>query len=207
MISSTATKAIEEQLTGHLRSRVEWDEVPAVFTLHQGDDESVRLAQLPVPESMWTASGHPPTAVARLAAVATRLPRYPDGSHPLVRPGVGKLIGAAFRYEAYALVGDSPNPAVQEAVRRRGAGGSVPRFEDIPGRIEQRCMTAVDLDGGRYMVSSSRIDESKPEATDPTARYLAFDDPKRDTLTGNVVDAVIRFLNAIKPLPAKGAMR
>lgn len=207
MISPAATKAIEEQLIGHLRSRVEWDEVPAVFTLHQGDDGSVRLAQLPVPESMWIACGHPPTAVAGLAAVATRLPRYPDGSHPLVRPGVGRLIGAAFRYEAYALAGDSPSPAVNEAVRRRGVGGSVPNFKDIPGRAEQRCITAVDLDGGRYMASSSRIDESEPEATEPTVQYLAFGDPRRDSLTGNVVDAVIRFLNAIKPAPSKGAMR
>ncbi|MFE2469743.1 hypothetical protein [Streptomyces mirabilis] len=205
MISPAATKAIEEQLTGHLRSRVEWDETPAVFTLHQGDGGDVRMMQLPLPESMWIASGHPPSALAGLAAVATRLPRYPDGSHPLVRPGVGKLVGAAFRYEAYALVGDSPNPAVQEAVRRRRAGGSVPRFEDIPGRIEERCMTAVDLDGGRYMVTSSRIDESKPDATDPTARYLGFGDPRRDSITGNVVDAVIRFLNAIKPVQRGGA--
>ncbi|MGW1498948.1 hypothetical protein ACWCQW_10310 [Streptomyces mirabilis] len=205
MISPAATKAIEEQLTGHLRSRVEWDEVPAVFTLHQGDDGSVRLAQLPVPESMWTASGHPPSAVAGLAAVATRLPRYPDGSHPLVRPGVGKLIGAAFRYEAYALVGDSPNPAVQEAFLRRGVGGSVPNFKEIPGRVEERCLTAVDLDGGRYMASSSRIDESEPDAADPNVYYLAFGDPRRDRLTGNVVDAVIRFLNAIKPVQRGGA--
>ncbi|MEU8906997.1 hypothetical protein [Streptomyces mirabilis] len=207
MISPKTAEAIQEELTGHLRSRVEWDEAPAVFTVHQSDDGSVLLARLPVPESMWSDCGHPPTAVAGLAAVATGLPRYPDGSHLLVRPGVGKLIGAAIRYEAYALSEDSQSPAVREAVRRRGAGGSVPRFEDIPGRIEQRCMTAVDLDGGRYMASSSRIDELELEATEPTVHYLAFGDPRRDSLTGNVVDAAIRFLNAIKPVPTKGAAR
>ncbi|MFF4689851.1 hypothetical protein [Streptomyces sp. NPDC001307] len=148
------------------------------------------------PDLVWTSHGHPPTAVAALAAVALQLPRNPDGSHLLVVPGVGRLIGAAFRYEAYALISDSTAPAVHEAVRRRSAGGSVPRFRDIPGRIEQRCMTAVDLDGGRYMASSARLDESKPDAAEPDVA-----DPGRDKLTGNVVDATNRFLNAIKPVP------
>ncbi|MHC3474673.1 hypothetical protein ACYF6T_39100 [Streptomyces sp. 7R007] len=65
----------------------------------------------------------------------------------------------------------------------------------------------MDLDGGRYMVSSSRIDESQPDAAEPHVAYVAFSDPKRDQLTGKVVDATIRFLNAIKPVPTKGAAR
>lgn len=207
MISKATTDAIQEQLNDALQSRTEWDEEPAVLTIHQTPDGEVRMWQMPVPEEVWHAVGHPPTVVARLAAGATLMPHFPDGSHPLVRPGVGRLIGAAFRYEAYALIGDSPNPAVREATRRKGAGGSVPRFKDIPGRTEQRCINAVDLHGGCYMASSSRIDESKPEATDPTIHYLAADDPRRDNLTGNVVDAVTRFLNAIKPAPAKGVTR
>jgi hypothetical protein len=156
---------------------------------------------------VWTSHGHPPTAVAALAAVVLQLPRNPDGSHLLVVPGVGRLIGAAFRYEAYALISDSTAPAVHEAVRRRSAGGSVPRFRDSPGRIEQWCMTAVDLDGGRYMASSARLDESKPDAAEPDVAYLAFADPGRDKLTGNVVDATNRFLDAIKPVPKKGSAR
>ncbi|MET9122984.1 hypothetical protein [Streptomyces sp. NPDC004528] len=207
MISKATTDAIREQIADHLRSRTDWDEVPAVFTFHQGPDGTVRMWQLPVPEVIWHSAGHPPTALAGLAATASMLPRLPGGAHVLVRPGVGNLIGAALRYEAYALVGDSPHPAVNEAVRRRESGGSVPKFKDIPGRIEQRCITAVDLDGGRYMASSSRIDESKPEAAEPVAQYLAFGDPRRDRLTGNVVDAVTRFLNAIKPAPVRGAAR
>jgi hypothetical protein len=35
--------------------------------------------------------------------------------------------------------------------------------------------------------------------------YLAFADPHRDSLSGNVVDATIRLLNAIKRLPTKDA--
>ena len=64
-------------------------------------------------------------------------------------------------------------------------------------------MTAVDLDGGRYMASASRIAEDGPDATEPVVHYLAFADPKRDTLSGNVVDATNRFLNAIKPVPPR----
>ncbi|MFD1656973.1 hypothetical protein ACFSL4_01665 [Streptomyces caeni] len=207
MIREATVEAIKDELTSHLRSRTEWDELPAVFTIHQVDGQGARMMQVPVPELVWTSQGHPPTALAALAAVSIQLPRHPDGSHLLVMPGFGPLIGAAFRYEAYALASDSANPAVQEAIRRRQAGGSVPRFQEIPGRIEQRCMTAVDLDGGRYMASSSRLDESKPDAAEPTVAYLAFGDPKRDTLTGNVVDATNRFLNVIKPVPVKGAAR
>ncbi|MFI5973546.1 hypothetical protein [Streptomyces sp. NPDC051452] len=194
---------MQTELVDHLRTRSEWDEQPALFTIHE-TTSGASLAQLPVPELVWATPGHPPTTVAALAAVALQLPRHPDGSHPLVRPGVGRLIGAAFRYEAYAISGGSTEPAVQEALRRKAVGGSVPRFQEIPGRVEQRCMTAVDADGGRYMASSARIDESMPEAAEPVMQYLAFGDPQRDRLTGNVVDATIRFLNAIKPVPTKG---
>ncbi|MGV4984538.1 hypothetical protein ACVB8X_14040 [Streptomyces sp. NRAIS4] len=207
MIAPATVQAIQSELVDHLRARSEWDEPPALFTIHEAEGHGVRLLQIPVPELVWTSQGHPPTAVASLAAVALKLPRNCDGSHLLVMPGAGRLIGAAFRYEAYALVSSSSAPAVQEAVRRRSAGGSVPRFQDIPGRIEQRCMTAVDLDGGRYMSSSARLEESEPDAAEPTVAYLAFSDPKRDTLSGNVVDATNRFLNAIKPVPVRGVER
>jgi hypothetical protein len=205
MINAATVEAIKAQLTGHLRSRTVWDEVPALLTVHQGMLGSARLAEMPVPEWVWSTVQHPPTAVAALAAGLSGMPRFPDGSHLMVRPGFGRLIGIAFRYEAYALSSDSPHPVVQETIRRREAHGSVPRYKDVPGRIEQRCITAVDLDGGRYMASSNRLDESKPDATDPSLHYLAFADPKRDSLSGNVVDVVIRLLNAIKPIPRSGA--
>ncbi|MFF9097587.1 hypothetical protein ACF1AX_31250 [Streptomyces sp. NPDC014802] len=205
MIAPAAVQALQDVLVAHLRSRKEWDELPALFTVHETEGHGVRLVTVPVPDLVWAGHGHPPTAVASLAAVALQLPRYPDGSHLLAMPRAGRLIGAAFRYEAYALSSDSEASPVQEAVRRRSVGGSVPRFRDIPGRVEQRCMTAVDLDGGRYMASSSRLDESTVDATEPIVAYLAFDDPKRDKLTGKVVDATNRFLNAIKPVPDRRA--
>lgn len=204
MIRAATVKAIQDELAAHLRSRTEWDEEPALFILHSGENYGAHMAKLPVPEVLWSAVGHPPTAVMRMADRATGLPRWPDGSHMFVPPWAGPLLGVAFRYEAYALSSDSPSLAVQEAARRRTAGGSVPRFKDIPGRMEQRCMTAVDLDGGRYMASATRIAESGQEATEPAVHYLAFADPKRDTLSGKVVDAANRFLNAIKPVPTKG---
>ncbi|WP_282700064.1 hypothetical protein [Streptomyces sp. CC219B] len=206
MIREATVEALKAELAGHLRSRTEWDEVPALFTVHQVGGHGVRMVQVPLPEIVWTRHGHPPTAVGALAAVALQLRRCPDGSHMFVTDN-GPLIGAAFRYEAHAIASDSPHPAVQEAARRRTAGGSTPRFEHIPGRIEQRCITAVDLDGGRYMASSNRIDDSKPDAAEPRVLYLAFDDPKRDTLKGNVVEAVNRFLNAIKPAWTKDDIR
>ncbi|MFF9238410.1 hypothetical protein ACF1AY_15955 [Streptomyces sp. NPDC014776] len=203
MITSAVVQALQDELVAHLRARSEWDELPALFTVHETEGHGVRLMKLPVPDLVWAGHGHPPTAVASLAAVALQLPRYPDGSHLLAMPGAGGLIGAAFRYEAYALSSDSEASPVQEAVRRRSVGGSVPRFRDIPGRVEQRCMSAVDLDGGRYMASSSRLDESKVDAAEPIVTYLAFADPKRDKLTGNVFDVTNRFLNAIKPVVSR----
>ena len=207
MIAPTTVEALKSELTAHLRSRTEWDEQPCLFTLHRQGSTGVRLVRVPIPEQVWGTFGHPPTAVVIVADMALKLPRYPDGSHLFVMPGAGPLIGAAFRYEAYSISADSDHPAAREAARRRTAGGSTPRFETIPGRVEQRCMTAVDVDGGRYMASSDRIDESGPDAAEPRITYLAFADPKRDQLTGNVVDATNRFLNAIKPVPAKGPNR
>lgn len=203
MIQKPIVQAIQQSLAALLRSRTEWDEPPAVFTIQQSGPASVVLVHIPVPTAVWDAHGHPPTAVAALAAVVQQLPRHPDGTHLLVHPRAGKLLGAGFRYEAYTLSSDSPHPAVQEAARRRTAGGSLPRFSDIPGRLEQRCITAVDLDGGRYMASATRINEREPAAAEPVTKYLAFADPKRDSLSGKVVDVTIRFLNAIKPLPVR----
>ncbi|MEV4033422.1 hypothetical protein [Streptomyces umbrinus] len=200
----TATvEAIQRELTAHLRSRTEWDEQPALFTLHRADGEAVRLVRVPIPDDVWTTIGHPPTAVTAVAHLALRIPRHTNGSHLLAMPGAGQLIGAAFRYEAYEISVDSDHPAAREAARRRKAGGSTPHFEHIPGRVEQRCMTAVDVDGGRYLASIDRIDESRPEAAEPKTAYLAFSDPNRDGLTGNVVDVTNRFLNAIKPVGAE----
>lgn len=207
MISTETVDALKDELVEHLRSRTEWDEQPALFTLHQEGQGDVLLVQIPVPEALWDAGGHPPTVVASIAASVTGLPRWPDGSHLLVAPWAGPLIGAAFRYEAYAVASDSPHPAAQEATRRRTAGGSVPRFKDVPGRTEQRCITAVDVDGGRYMASATRITETELEAAEPVVHYLAFADPKRDTLSGKVVDATNRLLNAVRPAPTKGSAR
>ncbi|MFJ8153929.1 hypothetical protein [Streptomyces sp. NPDC094468] len=204
MIQKPIVQAIEQTLAAHLRSRTEWDETPELFTIHQSHDSKVMLARIPVPDVVWDAHGHPPTAVGALAALAHKLPRHPDGTHLLVHPRAGKLLGVGFRYEAYTLRSDSPHPAVQEAARRRTAGGSVPNFKEVPGRQEQRCITAIDLDGGRYMASATRIEDGRLEATEPVTRYLAFADPKRDTLSGKVVDATNRLLNAIKPLPVRG---
>lgn len=178
-----------------------------MFTLHQGPGLGVRMMRIPVPNDAWTTIGHPPSVVAALVDVAIRMPRHTDGSHMFVMPSAGKLLGVAFRYEAYAVSTGSDSPAAREAARRRTAGGSVPRFKDISGRIEQRCMVAVDIDGGRYNASSNRVDETGPDATEPRVDYFAFTDPDRQHFTGRVVDATNRLLNAIKPVPAKGATR
>lgn len=207
MIREATVEAIKRELAGHLRSRTEWDELPAVFTLHQGPGLGMHMMRIPVPNDVWTRIGHPPSVVAALVDIANQLPRHADGSHMLVMPGAGRLLGVAFRYEAYAVSADSDSPAAREAARRRTAGGSVPRFKDISGRTEQRCMAAVDIDGGRYNASSNRVDEAGSDATEPRVDYFAFTDPDRQLFTGRVVDATNRLLNAIKPVPAKGATR
>ncbi|MET9158267.1 hypothetical protein ABZX56_11115 [Streptomyces parvulus] len=201
MIRLSVVEEVQDVLVGHLAARTAWDEAPALFTIHEQDDGPVLVA-VPVPAFLWESAEHPPTAVFALAYLAPQLPRRPDGTHMLV-VGEGPLIGVAFRYEAYAISEDNDHPAAREAACRRTAGGSTPRFEDIPGRIEQRCITAIDTDGGRYMASSSRLSERSSEALEPKITYLAFSDPARHTLTGNVVDATNRFLNAIKPIPRK----
>lgn len=198
MISPATVQKIQEALTGHLAARTAWDEQPELFTLHQ-TDAGPALVRVPLPADLWSRIGHPPTAVAAVASIAIQLPRHGDGTHMLVLDDA-PLIGAAFRYEAYAISEDSDHPAAREAARRRRRGGTTPHFKDVPGRTEQRCITAVDTDGGRYMASASRISAEGTAATQPNVTYLPFSDPRRHILTGNVVDATNRFLNAVKPV-------
>ncbi|SMF86441.1 hypothetical protein [Streptomyces sp. Amel2xC10] len=203
MITPATVDAIRRELTVHLRARTRWDEPPGLYTVHRGAGSRAVLMRIPLPEFVWE-QDRPPILVAELALGAASLPRRPDGTHPLVAHQPGTLLGVAFRYEAWAISSDSPDPAAREAARRRFAGGSVPRFKDVPGRSEQRCMTAVDVDGGRYMASSTRIAANSSTATAPATHYIApAADPVR--ISGNVVNAVTQLLNAIKPLPPQHA--
>lgn len=206
MIPTATVDAIKQKMCAHLRARTQWDELPDLYTLH-ATGRGLRMSHIPIPAHLWISYGHPPRAVAALAAQAPTMPRSRNGTHLLVRPHQGPLVGLALRYEAYVIRSDSPNPAAAEAARRREAGGSVPPNKDIPGRLEERCMTAVDLDGGRYMASSSRIADGKPDATEPAVHYHPFGDTSRDKLSGNVVDAIIRLLGAITPLPQRNTSR
>jgi hypothetical protein len=194
MTTATDVDEIRRLLAKELRARTEWDEQPAVYTLHRGPD-GLTLVWTPLPETVWKIHGHPPTALNVLAIGAEKL-RQPNGTHPLLPANVGQLVGAAFRYEAYAINEGSQAPAVQEAVRRREIGGSVPRFRDIKGRIEQRCMTAVGLDGMSYMASADRLTPGGTEAGDPRSDYYL---PLAPQHTGRVVDAVHTYLRAVAP--------
>ncbi|MFF0597881.1 hypothetical protein [Streptomyces antibioticus] len=198
MISPATVDAIRDELTGHLRARIRWDEPPGVYTVHHGDGGCVFLSRIPLPDFVWELD-RPSAVVSNLAVGAAGRGRRPDGTHLMVARALGPLLAVAFRYEAWTVSSDAPDPAAREAALRKSAGGSVPSFKGIPGRSEQRCMTAVDADGGRYMASATRITDGRPEATTPTVHYFPRTDSR--SLSGDVVNAVAQLTNVIKPAP------
>ncbi|RFU83650.1 hypothetical protein DY218_27470 [Streptomyces triticagri] len=174
-----------------IEARTEWDEAPEVYFLYQ-EWLKVTAKPLPIPTFVWATHPHPPTVLRNIA-------------HTLALAGppphADTLIGAAFRVEAFAINSDSTSPRVQEAVRRHQAGGSVPRFEHIPGRVEQRFIQGVDLAGRTYVVSGDRL----PDDSMARPRRDCVEPDGADLLTGNVPDALADFLRCATAPGANGA--
>ncbi|MGP8302013.1 hypothetical protein ACTPOK_29655 [Streptomyces inhibens] len=179
--STDAQSKIAAACTEHLDRRTEWDEAPEILGLFGGDGRGLRLEQFPVPMVLWEA-GPPAVMFGRYAraVVAFEVRALPD------------LVAVAFRYEAFALSEDL-SPQAAEVLRRRKAGGSVPRNEHVPGRIEQRIVSAVDTQGHHYMITADRMGDGSAA---PAVSKLI---PKGEQVTGRIPDALNELIEALHP--------
>ncbi|MBY8884806.1 hypothetical protein K7472_08095 [Streptomyces sp. PTM05] len=190
MNSNTDTQTVVRNMfIGCLDRRTQWDEPPEILIVTQAPGGNLIMGQLPLPAGLWEVAP-PPFVLANYAhlAHATR-----------VRPVRG-LVAVAFRCEAFAISPDV-SPEAAEALRRRNAGGSAPPNKDIPGRVEQRVISAVDIEGHDYMITADRRDDGTATAAVCTMhRHGARH-------TGRVPDAVNSLLAALRPRPASGQDR
>lgn len=166
-----------------LSARTAWDETPEALALRKVSS-GLGWEQLPIPEAMWHVM-EPPVALAAFAHLVAEV------GLSIRVPG---LVAVAFRYEAFVIASDV-SPQADEAIRRRRAGGSVPRNEHIPGRVEQRIISALDMYGRQYMVAADRQDDG----TAVLSASKALSGSER--MTGRVPSALDALLEGLRPSP------
>ncbi|MER8002083.1 hypothetical protein [Streptomyces sp. NPDC095613] len=170
----------------NLSQRSRWDERPELLVLERHDDAGLTAQRFPVPDVLWERR-HPAevlTAVADFCRLSG-----------MVAPA--DTVAVALRYEAYSISCHS-SPQAAEAIRRRAVGGSVPRNEEIPGRVEQRRITAVDRQGYHYDVAADR--QSDGTAAPPVGQVVSGS----VRLSGRIPDALTAFSLAIDPNSGAG---
>ncbi len=175
----------------YLRGRTEWDETPEALVLRDANGTGLAWESLGIPEEAW-AMTHPPVVLAGYAHLAAQpgLINLPQG-----------VVAVAFRYEAFVIAQDT-SPEAAEAIRRRRAGGSAPRNEHVPGRVEQRVITAVDACRREYMVAADR--QADGGAVLSTSKVFAA-----QKLMGNVPSALNTLMVAMssQPTPHRNSSR
>ncbi|MEU7640961.1 hypothetical protein AB0C11_33670 [Streptomyces sp. NPDC039016] len=178
MQSKIAAKCAE-----YLDRRTEWDEPPALLGLFAEGDQGLRLERFPLPLEMW-----------EMGPAGVMLGRYAQLVVESEMEPIPDLVAVAFRCEAFALRDDA-SPQAEEVIRRRMAGGSAPRNADVPGRVEQRMLSAVDTNGRHYMTTADRLanGSAAPAATEV---FTDEQDP-----TGSIPAALDRLIAALRPQP------
>ncbi|TQE30860.1 hypothetical protein Sipo8835_22985 [Streptomyces ipomoeae] len=168
----------------YLRGRTEWDETPEALVLRDVNGTGLAWESLDIPEAAWRMA-HPPVVLAGFAHLAAQpgLINLPQG-----------VVAVAFRYEAFVIAPYS-SPEAAEAIRRRQAGGSTPHNEHVPGRVEQRAITAVDACGRQYMVAADR--QTDGGALLSTSKVLLGS----QQLKGNVPSSLNELMGALSPQP------
>ncbi|MFE7117512.1 hypothetical protein ACFU99_19065 [Streptomyces sp. NPDC057654] len=174
----------EEILTlgeSYLSGRTEWDERPAILVLRRRDGGGLEWLEWPVPATSWDVADAP-TVLITYAELAAELDLPPL-----------RVEAVAFRYEGFVISPES-SPEAAETFRRRRAGGSVPRNEEIPGRAEQRVLNIRDVHGVQYLVTATRQPDGGA-VLDKRAVY-----PVGTSVTGGVPHGLELLMNAhIRP--------
>ncbi|MFK0279814.1 hypothetical protein ACIQVL_04970 [Streptomyces sp. NPDC090499] len=127
----------------HLSARTGWDEMPELLVIKRHGDTGLSVRPLPISPLLWEFFS--PNEVIVASARATRTKTI---------AAEADTVALALRVEGFAIT-PGTSPEADEALRRI-AGGSTPSIKDIPGRIEQRWLHAVDRYGQQYLVTADR---------------------------------------------------
>lgn len=114
-----------------------WDELPSLFLIgfrEEGDKTLTAGLELVLPDELWWSDPDPVAAVGAFTSLLAKggVP-VPD----VASQGYGHL-GTGMRFESYSIMSGVGDPRHDELIRRRQAGGSVPRYEHVPGSTENR---------------------------------------------------------------------
>ncbi|MFE0257300.1 hypothetical protein [Streptomyces sp. NPDC059010] len=167
-----------------LSARTDWDEMPEILVFKRHSDTGVSVQPLPIPDLLWELF-HPAEVIVA-SARATRTTTI---------AAEADTVALALRSEGFSISPDT-SPQAAEAIRRRMAGGSTPRNEDIPGRIEQRWINVVDRQGQQYLVTADRLSDGM--ATPAVGHALAGG----ERLGGAIPEALELFCRAVWPQSA-----
>lgn len=150
-----APEKLAYRLERLLNERRLWDEPPELGFLYRHEKGGIRAEALPIPGSSW--EGDPKVLLRAMVNVLAEA-GGPWGwlADTLRKMATDSFVGIYLRTEGWA----PPEDQADEVERRRKAGGSIPRFEGMRGRIECRMMTAVDFRGTLYMGLHRRPDRN-----------------------------------------------
>lgn len=173
-----AAERILDAMEAEIRSRTQWDEAPALFTMYLKAGEC-RLRQLPVPEPFWSADA-PPRVLARIADCLGEFTwllqsAAPEGLH-----------GAAFRCEAWAVDAGLPGTERRSEV---SAASMAKQLHVHPDRVESRCLYAVDRAGITYSALQARGDAE-------VRRGVSYPKPGKASVSGIIPTALDRLVTA-----------
>ncbi|MER6011601.1 hypothetical protein [Streptomyces bluensis] len=186
MTSTDEQNQILDACRAHLSQRTSWDEKPEILVLKRHSDTRLSVQHLPVPDLLWEMLP-PARVVAALAHAANQLGVI----------GTPETIAVVLRYEGFTIK-PKVSPQADEALRRRAAGGSSPRNEHIPGRLEQRCISAVDRQGRHYLVSADR----RSDGSAAPAVGLAVTETQQ--VSGTIAKALTTFCKTVWPHQTPG---
>ncbi|MFF4802362.1 hypothetical protein ACFY1U_28820 [Streptomyces sp. NPDC001351] len=170
-----------------LSARTRWDEMPELLVFKRHSDTGLTVQPLPIPDLLWELF-HPAEVIVASARAARTTTIAAEAD----------TVALALRSEGFSITPDT-SPQAAEAMRRRMAGGSAPRNEDIPGRIEQRWINAVDRHGQQYLVTADRLSDGK--ATTAVGHVLS----PAQRLTGSIQTALEAFSEAVWQRPTEAA--
>lgn len=146
-------EAIVEALKDEVHRRTAWDEEPGFGFIYGDGPGKVRLSELDVPAQIWRWAKSPVRMAEFFRRIlATSDPRNRPLADLIRSAGRADLRGVFMRMEGWG----PPRDKVEEIYRRHLAGGSVPPYEEMPGRVEFRICAAADAHGQRYVIMQER---------------------------------------------------
>jgi hypothetical protein len=148
-MSTVPAAAVEQLLKSTLRQPRPWDGPPELCLIYR-HTFGFALVEMSVPEIVWEMTGHPYHAMRAMTRLAEEDPELTNLALSMCRvPGGGMMIGLALLYEAWMGANLSSE---QAAMIDQGKL----KVADIPGSLETRNVSAVDVEGKHYLVTLKR---------------------------------------------------